>query len=410
MKMNSVLMIAAAALLSSCGTAAHQASSDSGYRFQDGIYCSVPDFMTKEEKEAGKAETDALVEETRNSEIYLLGEKKDTVMIPENMSAVIRYDQKLGGTVVTVGENPYSWRYDLENNHGYYYGPYSIGSSWYWSRHYNHWYWNSWTYTPWRYYGWYDPMYTYGWYDPWYYGGWHDPWYYGWGYSPWYGYPPYYCGWYGGWDPHHHHHGHHDTPGGHEGNGRWHGLRAQTGSDRVFTSGNATARGGFTRTPLTRKVSQNTSSASRTVSTGRNTGSGRVATVSRTAVRTNLPKPQQSISNHRKPTVATHSERTHMGPASGTLSGQTYNRTSSVKNGAYQTDRNDSGKSFSRTPVNSHDRGNTPSYDRSSTPSYDRSSTPSYNRGGGSSSGFSRSAPSSGGGFSRSGGSAGPRR
>ena len=219
MKKSSALLIAAVLILSSCGTVAQYASSDTDQQFHDGIYSNTPAFRTKVEKEEAKSDTQALIEKTQESPIYLFGDKKDTVMIPKDMSAVIRYDQKLGGTVVTVGENPYDWRFDLENNYGYYYGPYSIGSSWYWSRHYNPWY--SWSFAPWRYHGWYDPWYyspSWGWYDPWYYGGywssWYDPWYYGgfWG-GGWYytGYYPHY-GWYDPyWGHHHHHHGPYHT-------------------------------------------------------------------------------------------------------------------------------------------------------------------------------------------------------
>ena len=456
-------MIAAAVILSSCGTAAHQASSDSVQRFQDGIYSNVPDFITKEEKEVRKVETEALVEETRNSQIYLFGDRKDTVMIPENMSAVIKYDQKLGGTTVTVGENPYDWRYDLENNYGYYYGPYSIGSSWYWNRYYNRWYWNSWSYTPWRFYGWYDPMYTYGWYDPWYYGGWYDPWYYGWGHNPWYGYHHHYCGWYGGWDPYCHHHGHHHGHGGHEGPGKWHGLRAQTGSDRVFTSTSTTTRGGFSRSSLTRTVTESNESSTRTISASRTAGANRVPSVSGntgTAGTANIQK--RAISkvtsgirerqtatsrpstdnlnkgtftagrqmtgktsattvsrpvNHRKPTVTTHTSGTHSGPATGNSAGQSYSRNPYSGRTGAATDKKESGQSYNRTPSDSYNRSSSSSYNRSSSPSYNRSSSPSYNRSSspsynrsGSSSGFSRGGSSSGGSFSRSGGSAGPRR
>ena len=256
MKKSSALTIAIAVILSSCGTTAQYASSDNSPRFQDGIYSSTPSMRTSQEKAEAKAETDKLVQKTKESAIYLFGDKKDTIMIPENMSAKIQFDQKVGGTVVTIGENPYDWRYDLENNYGYYYGPYSVGSSWYWSRHYNPWYWNSWAYTPWRYHGWYDPFYISGWYDPWYYGygGWYDPWYYGWPHHH-----HHYCGWYGGWDPHW---GHHHWPGHYPGNDRpehgrdrWHGLRAATGNSGI-ASGTSALRGssstGGTRIGTTR--------------------------------------------------------------------------------------------------------------------------------------------------------------
>ena len=215
MKKSSLLMIVSAILLTACGTASRYAASSGSARFEDGIYSSAPSFMSKESREVSKKETDALVEKTKESKIYLFGEKKDTVMIPENMSARIQYDKGIGSTIVTVGENPYDWQNHI--NPWTYYTPYSIGSSWYWSRHYDpwyygSWYWNSWTYAPWRYSGWYDPFYLGGWYDPWYYG--YNGWYGGW-YDPWYGYMyPHYAGWYGGWDPYwgHHHHHHHNPP------------------------------------------------------------------------------------------------------------------------------------------------------------------------------------------------------
>ena len=178
MKKTCILFLGAIAALTSCGMIAQSASYDNDSRFQDGIYGSSPSFKTNTEKAAAKSETDALVEMTKQSPIYLFGDKKDTIMIPENFSAKIQYDQKVGGTVVTVGENPYDWRWDLENNYGYYYGPYSIGSSWYWSRHYSpYWsvyyspYWSSWSYSPWSYYGYYDPWGYAG-----YWGGFYDPW------------------------------------------------------------------------------------------------------------------------------------------------------------------------------------------------------------------------------------------
>lgn len=216
MKKSSLLMIISVILLTACGTASQYAGSTSSARFEDGIYSSGPSFISKEARDDSQKETEALIEKTKESAIYLFGEKKDTVMIPENMSASIRYDKGLGSTVITVGENPYDWQNYIDP--WGYYTPYSIGSSWYWSRHYNPWYsgpiyWNSWAYSPWRYSGWYDPWYySYGgWYDPWYYGGIYSSWYYG--YGGWYGYMgPHYAGWYGGWDPYWHHHHHHHPP------------------------------------------------------------------------------------------------------------------------------------------------------------------------------------------------------
>ena len=64
MKKSSVLIIAAALILSSCGTVAQYASSDNGQTFKDGIYSNTPAFRTKTEKEEARSETEALVEKT----------------------------------------------------------------------------------------------------------------------------------------------------------------------------------------------------------------------------------------------------------------------------------------------------------------------------------------------------------
>ena len=120
MKKTSILLLGAIAVLSSCGMLSQSASSGNDHRFQDGIYGSVPSFKTKEEKMESKAAADDLVSTTKESPIYLFGDRKDTIMIPQNMSARIQFDQKVGGTTVTIGENPYDWRWDLENRYGYF--------------------------------------------------------------------------------------------------------------------------------------------------------------------------------------------------------------------------------------------------------------------------------------------------
>ena len=154
MKKSSVIMIAAALILSSCGTLTKLISSSEDQKFQDGIYAGTPSLMSKEDKEKGKAETKELIAKTKESPIYLFGDRKDTIMIPDNYSATIKYDKSLSGTVVTVSENPYDWRNNI-NPWSYYYSPYSIRSSWYWNRFYDPWYYSGY----------------YAWSDPWYYGG-----------------------------------------------------------------------------------------------------------------------------------------------------------------------------------------------------------------------------------------------
>ena len=460
MKKSSALLIAAVFILSSCGMAARYASSDNGQQFQDGIYSNTPAFRTKTEKEESRSETQALIDKTKSSAVYLFGDKKDTVMIPQDMSAMIRYDQQLGGTVVTVGENPYDWRYDLENNYGYYYGPYSIGSSWYWSRHYSPWY--SWNFAPWRYHGWYDPWYYtgyWGWYDPWYYGswygGWYDPWYYGgdWGwYDPWYYHPHH--GWYDPYWGHHHHHG----PGhiGGPGHDRevWYGSRHQTGSDRVFGSGSSLRGGIGSRSTVSRNstVSGNNTSRvqnasgrltptrvtpDRATSATRGTATKGTAASRSTVVRTNPSvrenmiagsKPSGNVTRPTSGTINRAGSASTSRPAatigssdsagsrvSGTVSGsgvQSNHRrpagaatTSGTVSGAVQ--RNDSGyrNATSATRQSGYER-NSSSYNRSTSSSQSRSS--SMSTGGG---GYSRSSTGGGGGgYSRSGGSSGGRR
>ena len=353
MKKSSLLMIAVALILSSCGMASKYTSTTSEGRFQDGIYNNAPSFRTKAEKDESRSKAASLMEETKASQIYLFGEKKDSIIIPENMSASIRYDKSLASTVVTVGENPYAWQNNIDP--WYYYTPYSIGSSWYWSRHYDPWYsnpwhWNTWTYSPWRYYGWYDP---------WYYGGFYDPWYYGGYYGGYYGYMyPHYYGWYGGWDPYwgHHHH-HHAAPI--DNKDRWNGSRRQTGSERVFTSREST-RGGSTSTS---RVSRAT-----------------------------------SVANHRRPAGSAATSTSTSGTASRVSTG-------SPSRASYRATTNSSRETNSSNTSRSYNNSSSSSYRNSSSTPATR--TTSYNSGGAS---RSFGGGSTGGGATRSGGSSGRRR
>ena len=446
MKKSSVLIIVAAFILSSCGAITQLASSDNGQRFQDGIYSNTPSFRTKAEKAESQSESQALAHKTKESQIYLFGDKKDTVAIPQDMSAMIRYDQKLGGTVVTVGENPYDWRYDLENNYGYYYGPYSIGSSWYWSRHYSPWY--SWDFAPWRYHGWYDGWHFGSWYSPYYYGGyyggWYDPWYWGshWGwYDPWYSpyYNPYYCGWYGGWDPywgHHHHHGHGHIGGADHHKDVWYGSRHQTGSERVFGSSSSLRGGIGSRSTVSRNSSTSASrvQASAGVSSGRvSSGRTAVSVQSPAASRSSVVRTTPSIRNEKtsvrntgtavrgtaeRQTVTAGRQVSPSGkaqaatqpnyrrPASATVPSGTVSRESS-SSPSYNRPSSTAERSSSYDRSTSRNSSNASSYNRSSS----SSSRSSFSTGGSSS--YSRG--SSGGGFSsggatRSGGSSGGRR
>lgn len=371
MKKSPLLMIALAVLLTSCGTVANLASSSGEARFQDGIYSSSPSFISKAEKDESQAKTDALVEETKASRIYLFGDRKDTVMIPENMSASIRYDKSLASTIVTVEENPYSWMNNIDP--WYYYTPYSIGSAWYWSRHYDPWYssawrWNTWAYSPWRYYGWYDPFYIGGWYDPWYYG-----------------YAGIYGGWYDPWYHHHHHHHYHPDPVVHK-EDRWYGSRHQTGSERIFTSGTS-SRGGIATSSRTSRTSS-ASAAGRTsvtTSSSQRTTSGKVSTTP-TRVSTS-----QKSTTYRRPAGTTNYRK----PASGSTGSSTGRSAATYRNSTSETSR-------SSATYRSYNSGAGSGSTRSSY-STGGASRSSYSGGG---SGYS----GGGSGASRSSGSSGARR
>ena len=367
MKKTYILLLGALAALTSCGMTARSASSDDNYRFQDGIYGNTPSFRTKEEKENTRSETDALVAKTKESPVYLFGDRKDTIMIPENYSARIQFDQKVGGTVITVGENPYDWRWDLENRYGYWYGPYS---SWHWNScwgPYSSPYWGRWSCNPWRYSFYYDPWY-YGWpYDSWYYGGYHAG-YWGW-HDPWHHYHHHH-GWYA---PHHHpshkppHHPSHKPPhisGGSHPSNRHHALRAHTERSSYTSTGTsgsgrsiARASGGTVRGGM---------SIGNTVSRSSTAARSSKSPVSRSSGTTNYRRPASSSS------TATSSSAS---ASSG------YTRSSSYDSGASNYSRSSS------------------SYSRSSS-GYSRSSA-GYS-GGSSSGSYSRSSSSGGSGYSRS--------
>ena len=375
MKKSSALTIAIAVILSSCGTTAQLSSTDNSARFQDGIYSSSPSFRTAQQKQEDEARTDELVRKTKESAIYLFGDKKDTVMIPENMSARIQFDQKVGGTVVTVGENPYDWRLDLENNYGYYYGPYSIGSSWYWSRHYSPWY--SLDFAPWRYRGWYDAWHYGSWYSPYYYGGfyggWYDPWYWGssWGwYDPWYS--PYYCGWHGHyyWGHSHHHHYGPSWPGWGAGPGS--GGHHIAGHKPSHQPGYRTFENGDRNPIATRKPSVSGSQPS--PSRGQNSQGG--------GYRGSQPSRSDFLSPSRPSNSSTRVERENT-----TNSNSGGNRTSGTGSTTYRRGTSSSSSSSS-----------------SSRPTYSSSSSSSSSRGGGFSGGSSSSSHSSSSGSGRSSG------
>ena len=246
MKKSTLPIFAVTLMLSACGLLNQSGTSESTAMFEDGIYSSAPTFRSKDDKQSSDKTVVDLVERTKSSGIYRSAEQKESVPAPSVSGYT--YDQ--------TNYSPYV--------------PYSIGSSWYWSRHYDPWY-----YYP-GYGGWYNPWYYgyTGWHDPWYYGysglyGWYGGWYGGW-HDPWHWYmSPYYCGWYGGWDPYWHHH-HYYPYHGIAGSGKdvWYGSRksvtgSRTGTGRVTAGSTSIGRTSTSRVSTVR-AAVNRTSVSRT--------------------------------------------------------------------------------------------------------------------------------------------------
>ena len=119
-----LLLIGAFAMtLSSCGTFAAY-SSDSRQTYDDGIYNSAPSFKDRSKDDKDTQNIDNLIQQTKESPIYLFGDKKDSIIIPDNMSATIRFDKELGTSVTIADFNPYYTNYwDSPWYYNYYSSP-----------------------------------------------------------------------------------------------------------------------------------------------------------------------------------------------------------------------------------------------------------------------------------------------
>ena len=152
----------------SCGMTGHYAAQTQ--QFEDGIYADprseTPVVAVSPE------EMDALVRESKASEVYVLSAVGDTIVVPEGKTAKLQFNGlSTDIAVVDSGWDPY-WGYRPWYLNGYY-GPWYYSSWSFWDP----WYWDPWYYRPWYGYGYYHPW---GWYDPWYYSSWYyDPWYWG---------------------------------------------------------------------------------------------------------------------------------------------------------------------------------------------------------------------------------------
>ena len=209
MKKSLYLMIPAIIAATGCGSTA---ALSSGQRFNDGIYYAGQD-KKPVSVQTDDQEVNDLVARTKESEIYLFGnEKADTVVIPENKSAVINFNNSAISSI-TITDDPFEQAW---------YSGYALLPVTAWAVTWSTW-WDPWYWDPW-YYGasWYrNPWYSGRWWDPWYWNPWYwDPWYY---HRPYWSYDPYW---------HHHHHHHHPGIWDHRWHGRdvYYGSRNSTGS------------------------------------------------------------------------------------------------------------------------------------------------------------------------------------
>ena len=248
MKPSLIILISAMLAATACGSTA---SLSSGQRFSDGIY------YVRQKEAPASAVADAqqineLAERTRNSEIYLFGdEKADTVVIPENKSAVINFDNS-SVTSITITDDPFEQTWYT----GYSFTP--VSWTFYWNRWWDPWFYGSiglgWYYDPWYWTSWY--------WNPWYWNSWYwDPWYY----------RPYWSGWYHPYW-HHHHCGWYD---GYHGGGIWHGGRDIYYGSRNSTGSYGSRTSSMSRNTVSRNATGTTVSRSaRTSGVSRSTATG----------------------------------------------------------------------------------------------------------------------------------------
>ena len=120
MKKIIILLAGALFILSSCGISSRYSSSDNTQRFSDGIYSSTPSLKDKNAEQESKAELQKLTQKTQASQIYIYGNQIDTLVIPENMMANIRYDNVAGTSIMVTDYDPYLY-------YGGYYDPWYYG-------------------------------------------------------------------------------------------------------------------------------------------------------------------------------------------------------------------------------------------------------------------------------------------
>ena len=204
MKRHIIITLAALAALTSC-VSMTRVAQDTPSRYQDGIYYALST-SNPVTAEVSDTETQTLINITRGSQIFLKNDEKvDTLFIPQNMSATLKFNDNNSLSSITLNDRPSwnsYWGYSYLGSPYYpyysvWYNPYSLRSRIYYRD-------VVWTFG-WDpfYYRWYDPFYWDIYYSTYYYSSWYySPFYYDYWYSPfYYGYYPhyYYPGYYGGY-------------------------------------------------------------------------------------------------------------------------------------------------------------------------------------------------------------------
>ena len=266
MKRHIIITLAALAALTSC-VSMTRVAQDTSSRYQDGIYYALS--TSNPVTEVSDTETQALINKTRGSQIFLKNEDKlDTLFIPENMSATLQFNDNNKLSSITLNErsnwNTY-WGYSYLGSpfYPYYssilYNPYSLRSRIYYRD-------MVWTFG-WDpfYYPWFDPFYWDIYYSPYYYSSlYYSPFYYDYWYSPfYYGYYPYYYPSYYGLGYYHHGGpGYFAGPGPHGGGPGFHGAPGHNVAlgDRTFI-GRAPKASVSTAGGVRRETSPSTKSA-----------------------------------------------------------------------------------------------------------------------------------------------------
>ena len=104
MKTNVTLWLTAMLAVSACGSSAQFASS--GQQYQDGIYYR-PTTENKSVAAVSNEEVQALVNQTKQSEIYLFNDSgRDTIVVPDNKPVQLKFNRGGNTTVTILDKNP----------------------------------------------------------------------------------------------------------------------------------------------------------------------------------------------------------------------------------------------------------------------------------------------------------------